>query len=311
MTHGPPVPARTAVPSRPALAAAFAAIYLIWGATFLAIRYAVAEVPPLLSIGVRCAFGALLLTAWCALRGDLARTTAAQWRVAGIAAVLLFLGSHGILAWAEQEVSSGQAALLMTTIPLWMVLIDALQTRRMPAPRVLTGLAVGVAGVLVLTGRVDLEPGASLQHAALLVGALCWASGSLVARSGPRPASAVQSTAMQLGAGAVAVGLASLAAGELSGFSPSAIGPRAVGALIFLVLFGTTVAFAAYTWLLQVATPAAVGTYAFVNPVVAVILAWGVGDETASLRTGVAAVLVVTAVVLARGRPAPRRGAMP
>src|SRR5690606_28563420 len=147
--HGrPPCPGRDPLmPSRQSLVAAFAAIYLFWGATFLALRYAVAEVPPLLTIAIRCAAGALIIFGWLAARGRLEPFTRQQWLVAGGAGLLLFLGGHGILAWAEMEVPSGQAALLLTAIPSWLVLLEAIRLRRMPPGRVLAGLIVGTVGV--------------------------------------------------------------------------------------------------------------------------------------------------------------------
>lgn len=283
------------------LIAAFAAVYLFWGGTFLAIRYAVAEVPPLLTIAIRCAGGALILYAWLALRGRLERTTAAQWRVAALAGVLLFVGCHGVMAWAEQRVSSGQAALLMTSIPLGLVLLTALLERRHPSGRVLAGLAIGMLGITVLTHGSETASGTLTDRLALAGSGLFWAAGSLIARHGARPESAVQSTAMQLATGTVAVLLASAIAGELSGWNPAHpadITPRALGALVFLIVCGTVLGFGAYTWLLRVTTPAAVGTYAFVNPVVALVLAWMVGDESPSGRAMIAAVLVTGAVLL-------------
>jgi drug/metabolite transporter (DMT)-like permease len=278
--------------------AAFAAIYLFWGATFLAIRYTVAEVPPLLTIAIRCGGGALILYAWLAARGGLERATAAQWRVAAIAGVLLFIGCHGVLAWAEQRVSSGQAALLLTSTPLALVLLNALRERRLPPARDLLALALGTLGIALLTRGGSGSAGTLLDRVALVACGISWAVGSLVARHGARPRSAVQSTAMQLAAGGVAVLLASLAAGELSGWNPVQVSPRALGALAFLVVCGTTLGFAAYTWLLRVTTPAAVGTCGFVNPVVTLALAWLTGDEVASGRALIAAALVLGAVVL-------------
>jgi drug/metabolite transporter (DMT)-like permease len=282
--------------SRVRLIAAFAAVYLFWGATFLAIRYAVAEVPPLLTITIRCAGGALILYAWLAARGRLERTTMAQWRVAAVAGVLLFIGCHSVMAWAEQRVSSGQAALLMTSIPLGLVLLTAVIERRRPPARVLLGLAVGILGIAVLTRGGG--SGTLLDRVAIAVSGLFWAAGSLVAKHGARPESATQSTAMQLAAGAVAVLSASAATGELSGWTPAQVSPRALWALVFLVVCGTVLGFGAYTWLLRVATPAAVGTYAFVNPVVALALAWIAGDESPNGRALVAAALVIGAVLL-------------
>jgi drug/metabolite transporter (DMT)-like permease len=286
--------------SRARLIAAFAAIYVFWGGTFLAIRWAVAEVPPLLTIGIRCAGGAAILFAWLAARGQLERSTTAQWKVAGIAGVLLFLGCHGVLAWAEQRVTSGQAALLMTAIALSLVLLNAIRERRFPSGRVLAGLALGVAGIGVLTrggGEATL-----VDQLALVLSDFSWAAGSLVALHGARPRSAVQSTAMQLAAGALVVLAASGIAGELGSWSPAEVSPRGWASLAFLVLCGTVLAFAAYTWLLRVTTPAAVGTYAFVNPLVALVLAWAVGDEVPSLRALLAAALVLGAVFLTMER---------
>jgi drug/metabolite transporter (DMT)-like permease len=282
--------------SRFRLIAAFAAVYLFWGGTFLALRYAVTEVPPLLTIAIRCGGGALILYAWLAARGQLERTTAAQWRVAALAGVLLFIGCHSVMAWAEQRVSSGQAALLMTSIPLGLVLLTAAIERRRPATRVLLGLALGILGIAVLTRGGG--SGTLLDRVAIAVSGLFWAAGSLVAKHGARPESAIQSTAMQLAAGAVAVLSASAATGELSGWTPAQVSPRALWALVFLVVCGTVLGFGAYTWLLRVATPAAVGTYAFVNPVVALALAWIAGDEAPNNRALVAAALVIGAVLL-------------
>lgn len=287
--------------SRAGLIAAFAAIYVFWGGTFLAIRWAVAEVPPLLTIGIRCAGGAAILFAWLAARGQLERSTMAQWKVAGVAGVLLFLGCHGVLAWAEQRVTSGQAALLMTAIALSLVLLTAIRERRFPSGRVLAGLALGVAGIGVLTGGSGGEA-TLVDQLALVLSDFSWAAGSLVALHGARPRSAVQSTAMQLAAGAVVVLAASGIAGELGSWSPAEVSARGWASLAFLVLCGTVLAFAAYTWLLRVTTPAAVGTYAFVNPLVALGLAWAVGDEVPSLRALFAAALVLGAVFLTMER---------
>jgi drug/metabolite transporter (DMT)-like permease len=280
------------------IGAAFAAIYLFWGGTFLAIRYAVADVPPLLTIAVRCLAGALLLGGWAAWRGGLERPTSRQWLTATIAGLFFFLGCHAVLAWAEQRVTSGQAALLMSAIPLWLVVLTSLRARRRPAPMVLLGLVLGIAGVAVLTGQNAIQGGSLGDYLALIGSDLSWAIGSVIARDGARPASVAQSTAMQLLAGGAAVLGLSWMTGEPSGWALSQLTPRAGYSLAFLVLAGTVLGFGAYTWLLQVVTPAAVGTYAFVNPVVALALAWAVGDEPITSRTLIAAAMVLGAVVM-------------
>jgi drug/metabolite transporter (DMT)-like permease len=290
------------VVSRAWLVAAFAAIYVFWGGTFLAIRYTVAEVPPLLTIAIRCGGGAAILYVWLAVSGQLERSTKAQWKVAGLAGVLLFLGCHGVLAWAEQSVSSGQAALLMTSTPLSLVLLNAAYERRFPSTRVLLGIGLGVAGIAVLTYGAQVNSAPLGARLLLVLSGVSWAAGSLVGRYGARPESAVQSTAMQLASGALVLLSASLAFGELGGWSPVRVTMRGWLSLAFLVVCGTVLAFAAYTWLLRVSTPAAVGASSFVNPVIALGLAWAVGDEPANVRALFAAALVLGAIFLSGER---------
>jgi drug/metabolite transporter (DMT)-like permease len=287
------------VSHRARVVGAFAAIYLMWGGTFLAIRYAVADIPPLMTMVLRCAAGASLLFAWLAWRGTLVRPSRGQWLTTGAAGVLLFLGCHGLLAWAEQRVTSGEAALFMTAIPLWLITLESLLARRPPSSRLLVALSLGIAGVGVLTWGEGWS-GGLVDRGALLVSALFWAVGTVIVRRGGTPLPAAQSTAMQLGAGAAALLMASLTVGELRGWSPVEITPRALLSLGFLVVGGTVLGFGAYTWLIRVVSAAAVSTYAFVNPVVALLLAWAVGDGELSARTAVAAALVVAAVVFSR-----------
>jgi drug/metabolite transporter (DMT)-like permease len=289
-----------------AVVAAFAAIYLFWGGTFLAIRYTVVEVPPLLTIASRCLAGALVLYGGLVLRNSSARTTAAQWLTSALAGAFLFLGCHGVLAWAEQRVSSGQAALLLTTTPLWLVLLAACRERQRPSRIVLAGLALGVLGVAVLTTGSSDWSGSLGEKLALVGSAFSWAAGSLIARDGPKPQSHVQSTAMQLLTGGVIVLFFSGLAGELSSWSVEQVTLRGAASWLFLVMGGTVLGFGAYTWLLQVASPAKVGTFAFVNPVVALILAWAVGDEPFSLRTVLAGGVVLAGVLLIWKNSAPQ-----
>jgi drug/metabolite transporter (DMT)-like permease len=295
-------------PRRLPLLAAFAAIYLFWGATFLAVRYTVLVVPPMLIIVFRCAGGALILFAWLAWRRELERTTWAQWRTAAIAGLFLFLGSHVSLAWAEQRMSSGQAALFTSAIPLWIVLMESAKARAIPSARMLVGIALGIVGVGVLAGGGALNAGLPSDRAFVTLGAFCWAAGSLVGRHGARPHSATQSTAMQLVSGALWVFAASALRGDLAHFSMARLDLRTDFALLFLVLCGTVIAFASYTWLLRVTSPAAVSSYAFVNPMVALALGVAVGDDVLSGRIVFSAALVIAAVALTRGNaPAPQR----
>lgn len=285
-------------PSRVALFAAFAAVYVFWGATFLAVRYAVEVVPPILIIVIRCAGGALVLGGWLAWRGELQRPTLAQWRTAAIAGLFLFLGSHVAMAWAEQRMSSGQAALYSSTIPLWVVLLESVRERSRPASRFMLGIVLGVFGIGILAGGDAFNAGRLSDRLLVSFGALCWAVGSLIGRHGARPAVATQATAMQLATGAVWTFSASALHGDFANFGVSQLTLRAVLALLFLVLCGTVLAFASFTWLMRVVSPAAVSSYAFVNPIVALALGVLVGDDRLGARMLLSALLVVGAVVL-------------
>ena len=229
-----------------------------------------------------------MLFAWLAWRGTLGRPSRRQWLTAGVAGAFLFLGCHGLLAWAEQRVSSGEAALFMTAIPLWLIALESVLLRRLPSRRVLLSLLLGVAGVAVLTWGEGWSGGA-VDRVVLIVSALFWAVGTLIVRRAGTPLPAAQSTAMQLAARARwccwprAWRWASPPA-----WSPAEITPRASLALVFLIVGGTVLGFGAYTWLLRVTSAAAVSTYAFVNPVIALGLAWvvGDGDAVAAHRAG-------------------------
>jgi drug/metabolite transporter (DMT)-like permease len=295
-------------PACPALVAAFASIYLFWGATFLGIRWAVADIPPLLTIAIRCLAGGALLVVWLRVRGEWVPSSRRGWATAAVAGILLFLGCHSVMATVEQRVSSGETALLMTAIPLWLVLVDALRRRKAPPRLVIVGLLVGATGVAILTGTAALSGGRGADRIALVLCALAWAVGSLVARDGERPASAVQATAMQLLCGGVVVTVVGALSSERARWATAQLTPRAGAALLFLVVCGTALGMASYTWLLRVASPAAVGTYAFVNPVLALLLGRAVGDDQLSPRTLLAAVLVVAAIVLIQRASARRAG---
>jgi len=171
---------------------AFAAIYLFWGGTFLALRYAVTEVPPLLTIATRCIGGTLVLYIWLGARRKLGATTASQWLTSALAGGFLFVGCHGVLAWAEQRVPSGQAALYMSAIPLWMVLLFSWRDRRVPSRLVIAGLILGITGVALLTGADGAWAGSMSDRLALVGADLSWAAGSLIARNGPKPQSLAQ-----------------------------------------------------------------------------------------------------------------------
>jgi drug/metabolite transporter (DMT)-like permease len=276
-------------------------IYVVWGSTYLAIRWGIETIPPFTMAGTRYLVAGGVLLAWVKLRGA-PRMTFRDLGPAFLTGGLMLLCGNGGVVWAEQRIASGLAALLIAVEPLFIVLLQATlpQERRRPSARALVGVAFGVAGVVLLVGpvrlggeRVDLA-GAG----AVLFAAFAWALGSLLSRYLAPPASPLQATALQMLAGGALLGCASGAAGEWARFSPALVSGRSLAAVAYLVVFGSLLAFTAYVWLLRVASPALVSTYAFVNPVVAVFLGWLLAREEVGPRTLVAAPVIVVAVVL-------------
>ena len=281
--------------------AAFAAIYLIWGSTYLGIRIAIETLPPFLTAGLRFIIAGPLLYAW-ARRNGVSRPTGIQWRAAAIVGGLLLLGGNGLVTWGEERVPSGLAALLVATVPLWMVLLDWLFLRGgRPPGRVFLGLILGLAGIVLLIGPADLlgEHRVDLVGVAmLLLAALSWAIGSLYARRAPLPDAPLLGTSIEMIAGGVLLLLASGVKGEWVQVDLASVSLRSWLALAYLTLMGSIVAFTAYTWLLRVSTPTRVSTYAYVNPVVAVVLGWAIVGEVLTGQMLLAATVIVLAVVI-------------
>jgi len=274
---------------------AYAAVYLIWGSTYLAIRVAVGDIPPLLLMGVRCTAAGALMLAWAAMRGG--RATPRQWRHAAIAGGLMIAGTYGALAWAEQRLASGIAALLSATSPLWLTTLDWPRSGR-PAATTLAGLALGLAGVgaLVASGS---PMGVNVPAALVLVaGTITWAAGSLYSRPPRLPASVALGAGMPLAAGGLMLLAASFVSGEAARYDIHRASHAALWALAYLIVFGSLVAFSAYAWLLRVAPASRVGTYAYVNPLVAVALGWSVAGEPVNAATGAAALMIAASVAM-------------
>lgn len=283
--------------SKARLFGAFFLIYVVWGSNFLAIRYAVETIPPFLLMGVRSLLAGVCLFAWARLRRA-PPPTLHEWRAAAAAGVLLFLGCHGLLAWAQRRVPSGVAALALATIPLWMTLLDWLWARgRRPRSPVWIGLTLGLLGLGVLVGpgrgkgSVD-----AIGLMALLVSAFAWAAGSILGRKSRLPSSVVLSTGMQLIAGGLALLLVSTVLREMTGFDPAGVPARSILGFAYMVGASSILAFTAYVWLLRVSTPSRVASYAFVNPLVAVFVGWAFGGEAVTARTAFAALLIVAGV---------------
>ena len=286
---------RPAAAPRGRLLLAFAAIYLVWGSTYLAIRFAIETIPPFLVAGARHVAAGALLYAWARGRGATAPTRA-QWLTAAGLGGLMLLGGNGAVTWSEQRVPSGLAAVIVATVPLWIVLLEG----KRPSRRVALGIVLGLAGIGLLVGPGEIAGAGRIDPLGALVlvgGSLSWAIGSLRGRAAGLPASPQVSTAAQMLTGGSLLLVLGLAAGELPRLLASEVSPRSLLALAYLVVFGSLIGFSAYVWLMRVATPARVATYAYVNPVVAVALGAAFGGEPLTFRTLLAAAIIVLAVV--------------
>ena len=280
--------------------AAFIAIYLIWGSTYLGIRFAIETIPPFVLSALRFGLAGLILFVVATARGA-ELPTPAQWRTGAIVGSLLML-ANSLVGVAEKRIPSGIAALLVAMTPLFMVLLEWARPRgRRPTMWVGVGLLVGLAGVAALVGPASLGDGARIDRigaATVILGSLAWSSGSIYSRHAPRPSSSVMMSAIQMLVGAVFVGAIGLATGEWSAWDPSAVSMRSFVAFLYLLVFGSLIGFSAFVYLLRVSTPARVATYAYVNPVVAVILGWALAGEAISARMLVAAAIIVGGVAL-------------
>jgi drug/metabolite transporter (DMT)-like permease len=299
-------------PSTVAVVVALLTVYIVWGSTYLAIDVMIETMPPLLAAGFRYALAGLIVLGGLAVyrrlrRNGIAeeRPTAAHWRSAAIIGILLLLGGNGGVVLAELTIPSGMAAVLIATLPISLAAIDAIVTRRRPSALVIGGIVAGIVGVAVLlvpVGNLDtLDP----TGVALALGAeLSWAVGSVYARHAPLPRSNLLSTGMEMLAGGAALLIAGSLLGEIGRTDVSDFSLRSILAISYLIVFGSIVAFTAYTWLLANVPVSTVGTYAYVNPIVAVALGAIILNEDITIRTLVATVLIIGAVVaMVSGRP--------
>lgn len=280
------------------IALGFAAVYILWGSTYLGIRFAVASIPPLLMAGTRFFAAGCILYALVRSRGA-ARPSFTHWRSAAILGGLLLLGGNGLVSIAEQTVPSGVAALIVAAVPFWMVLLNAVEQRTQPKLSVVAGLVLGIVGLAILV-----LPGNSAGHAdplgigLLLAASFSWAVGSLYAPRAHLPASTFLGIAMEMVAGGVLLWIVGLATGESVSLHTNDITLKSALALAYLTVFGSLLGFSAYVWLLKVTTPARASTYAFVNPVIAVILGWVLAGEMLNARILLAGAIIVAAVCI-------------
>ncbi len=302
-------PAETSA-SRGALVLAFATIYLVWGSTYLAIRVCVESMPPFAMASARFLLAGALLFAFLKLRGA-AWPTLQQWRSSAITGTFLLLGGNGLVVYAEQTVSSSNAALFIGIGPLFTVLIEWAWPGGL-RPNVLTflALALGIAGVSWLAApweNASAGAGISFFDSLLLLGAcLSWSFGAIYGRHAKNPATPFMASAQQMLGGGIALGIAAVLHGELATIDIATITSRSWASFVYLVFIGSLVGFSTFVWLMKHSTPALVSTYSYVNPVVAVFLGWMILDEPVTSRTFVAAALIVAAVALltlAKNRP--------
>ncbi|MDW7983978.1 MAG: EamA family transporter, partial [Acidobacteriota bacterium] len=280
-------------PSPMRVALALGTLYLAWGGTYLAIRFAIETIPPLLMAGTRFLLAGFVLYTVLRLAGT-ERPRPAHWKSAAVVGACLLLGGNGAVSWAEQRVPSGLAALLVATAPFWMVLLDWFRPNGVwPGRRVGLGLLLGLVGVSVLVGPTDFFGGRHVDPigaGVLLAGSMVWAFGSIYARQADLPASTLLATAMEMIVGGALLWGTGLMTGEWRHFDLSAISAKSLIGFAYLVVFGSWVGFSVYSWLLKSTTAARVATYAYVNPIVAVLLGWFVAGEPLTPRVGGAVV---------------------
>lgn len=296
-------------PSRTALLAGFAAIYVIWGSTYLGIRVAVETIPAFLMASARFLVAGLLVALFIAVTRGF-KATAKQWRDNAIVGGFLCLGGNGLVSWAEEKVPSGIATLIISAGPVFIVLMDwavhawSKDGTRGTRPNALTfaGLALGFVGLAMLVGPDVLATGVDgldpWRVLGLLGATFFWSVGMMIMRYVRDPAEPFTASGIQMLSGSGWLFLVSLATGELSRFDPAGITGRSVVAWAYLIVFGSLIGFSTFTWLMKHSTPAKVSTYAYVNPVVAVFLGWAVLDERVSPRIFVAAAIIIAGVAL-------------
>jgi drug/metabolite transporter (DMT)-like permease len=280
---------------------AFAIIYFVWGTTFLAIRVGVREVPPFLLAAMRFLVAGFVLYGWMIVRGERS-PSGRQWRSAFLLAILIFVLDYGLLFWAEQRVPSGIAAVMMATIPVFMALSEIifLRTQRLTV-RLALALLIGIGGVAVLMSDSLNLGGAPIDRAgalALIVASMSWSVSSALTRKLPLPPSKVMSSGAQMLAGGLLLTLTAAALGEFRNFHPGTVSRGVWISLLYLIVAGSILAFTAYVWLIHHESPTKVGTYAYVNPVVAVLVGYFLGGEGLGLRTVLGTMLVLISVVV-------------
>jgi drug/metabolite transporter (DMT)-like permease len=288
------------------LVAAFAAVYILWGSTYLAIKYAIETLPPFLMAGSRFVFAGAVLFLWARFTKEYEPPKAAHWKTSLIVGTLLLLGGNGGVVFAEHYISSSLAALLVATEPFWIVLLSWLWLKgSRPNLKVALGLLLGFFGVwLLISGQHQTGAAASsgstnlLASLAIIAAAMSWATGSIYGLRAPVPKSSLLTAGMQMLSGGAVLLVVSLVTGEWSSFRLAEVSSNSWFGLAYLIVFGSLIGFTAYSWLLKNAQPAMVSTYAYVNPIVAVFLGWLIAGETFTGQMLTGAAIIVGSVVL-------------
>ncbi|HET9912946.1 MAG TPA: EamA family transporter [Anaerolineales bacterium] len=281
---------------------ALLALYIVWGSTYLAIRFSVETIPPFLHAALRFLISGAILYIWRRAAGDPAPTIG-NWKSTAIVGTALLLGGNGLVAWAEQTVPSGIAALMITTSPFWLVLFESMRAGgTKPSWQAILGLVIGFGGVFILVGPKEITGSevsfSTLGIVLLLLAPFFWSLGSIYAKGADMPKSTLLSTGMQMLTGAVALFLVSVVKGELNGFNLGLVSMRSWLGLAYLITFGSLIGFVSYGWLLHNAPVSLMSTYAYVNPVVAVLLGNLLADEPLNGRILVAAAIIIGSVIL-------------
>ena len=307
-----PPPSRPASTVRPRLAlviAALGVLYIVWGSTYLGIRIAIDTIPPLLMASVRFALAGIVLYVWAVRQGDTRgdRPGRKQWIATAVVGVLLLAGGNGGVTWGEQFVPTGIAALLIASVPIWIVVFAHFTGDDRLTWPVAVGLLIGIVGVGILVQPAGVSAAYLLGSLVILGAAFAWAAGSVYARRAPLPRRPLVATGMEMIGGSIALLVLSAATGELSRVHPERISWQSLVALLYLTVFGSLLAFSSYVWLLRHTRAAVAGTYAFVNPAVAVLLGWGFLGEALTSRVLVAGAVIILAVVVVMSAPALRQ----
>lgn len=281
---------------------ALLALYIVWGSTYLGIKVAIETIPPFLQAGVRFFISGLILLIWQRAAGS-EMPTRRQWASTAIIGILLLLGGNGLLSWAEQVIPSGIAAVIIGSIPIFLVIAEAIRPNGIiPTWRAVIGLMIGFAGIFLLAGPSEIS-GSGLELdpwgvAALLTACVLWAAGSIYSKTADLPKSSLMTTGSEMLMGSLGLFVVSFLTGEWHGWNPMEVSSRSLMGMAYLITIGSLVGFGSYIWLLQNAPISLVATYAYVNPVVAVLLGYWLGDEPLEPRTWLAGAIIIGSVIL-------------